>query len=216
MKWKVIIGIFLILLSIGGMVFWETYGRDMVTLTPVLTVSADIPEGSVIRAEDLKQMQIPKEDVISGALTEADAASLIGTYADIDLLVNQQLVPSYFSTRDLGIGKGESVFSIPKAWIMSRSSALRAGDRVRIYSMPEQVFLGSYRLAFVKDNTEQEVVGGSQRRVLDRQAASAAISGVEIICTLSDYFKIFDSVTQSFEDEDRSEGPLLIVMEMQQ
>ena len=80
--------------------------------------------------------------------------------------------------------------------------------------MPEQIYLGSFRLAFVKDNTEQEVTGGSHRAVLDRQVASSAISNIEIICSLSDYFRIFDSVAASFEDEDRTEGPLLIVMEI--
>jgi len=215
MKWKVIIGVFLILGSIAGMIFWENYGRDMVTLTPVLTVSADIQEGSVIRAEDLAEMRIPKEDVIAGALTAEDAASVAGSYAGIDLLVNQQLVRSYFNTRDMGIESGKSIFSIPAAWIYSRSSSLRAGDRVRIYSMPEQTYLGSFKLAFVKDNSEQEVVGGSQREVLNRQTASSAIANIEIICSLSEYFRIFDSVAASFEDELRTEGPLLIVMEMQ-
>ena len=214
MKWKVIIGALLIILSIGGMVFWENYGRDRVLMTPVLTVSADIKEGSVVRAEDLMVMHIPKDDVISGSLTPADAESIIGCYAGMDLLVNQQLVRSYFNTRDMGIEKGKSIFSIPAAWIYSRSSALRAGDTVRIYSMPEQTYLGSFKLAFVKDNSEQEVVGGSQRKVLDRQASSSAIANIEIICSLSDYFKIFETVAASFEDELRTEGPLLIVMEM--
>ncbi|MBR3297377.1 MAG: SAF domain-containing protein [Firmicutes bacterium] len=214
MKWKVVIGVLLIALSIVGMYYWESYGRDRVMLTPVLTVAADIPEGSLIRAEDLAEMRVPGEDVISGALTLADAGSVVGKYASLDLLVNQQLVSNYFCNRDLGIDKGESVFSIPSSWIFSRSSALRAGDRVRIYSMPEQIYLGSFRLAFVKDNTEQEVTGGSHRAVLDRQVASSAISNIEIICSLSDYFRIFDSVAASFEDEDRTEGPLLIVMEI--
>ena len=80
--------------------------------------------------------------------------------------------------------------------------------------MPEQTCLGSFRLAFVKDNSEQEVTGGSQRTVLDRQTASAPVCNIEIICTLEDYFRIFDAVAESFEDEERTEGPLLIVMEM--
>jgi len=214
MKWKVVIGVLLIALSIGGMYYWESFGRDRVLLTPVLTVSADLPEGSLVGAGDLAEMRIPKDDVLAGALTLADAGNVIGKYATLDLLANQQLVSNYFNSRNMEIGKGESIFSIPSSWICSRSSALRAGDKVRIYSMPEQVYLGSFRLAFVKDNTEQEVVGGSQRTVLDRQAASSAISNVEIICSLSDYFRIFDTVSECFEDEERTEGPLLIVMEI--
>lgn len=214
MKLKLVIGVILMLGSIAGMIFWESCGRDMVMLTPVLTVSSHIREGSAVRAEDLAVMRIPKENALSGALTAGDAASVAGSYAAIELLAGQQLLGSYFYERDMEIEAGNSIFSIPAAWIYSRSSALRAGDTVRIYSMPDKTFLGSFRLAFVKDSGGQEVVGGPRREVLDRHTLSSPIAGMEIICSLSEYFRIFESVAASFEDGLRSEGPLLVVMEM--
>ena len=101
MKWKVVIGVLLIALSIGGMYYWESYGRDRVMLTPVLTVAADIPEGSLIRAEDLAEMRVPGEDVISGALTLADAGSVVGKYASLVLGVKTFIVGFHQGAPDL-------------------------------------------------------------------------------------------------------------------
>ena len=46
MKWKTVIGIVLIIVSIAAMVFWETKGREMVF--PPQPPVVNIPEGEII------------------------------------------------------------------------------------------------------------------------------------------------------------------------
>lgn len=210
MRWKALIGAALIIISLSGTVFWELRGRESFLLTPVLTVNADLSRGKKINAADLREIRVPRDGVVRGALRASDASAIIGKEAGCELFVNQQLLLSQFSSKDDGIAAGHSAFSIPSSWICSRSSALRAGDRVSIYAMPEKRYLGSYGVAFVKDASEQEVTGGPEGHVLERRVSSSQISGIEILCRLGDYFEIYDAASSSEEPE----GSLLIVMEI--
>ena len=106
------------------------------------------------------------------------------------------------------VPEGKSVYVLPESWIYSRSSSLRAGDSVQIYSMPEKKLMGTFTLAFVRDNAEQEVQDTNlPSGVLERTAPSSIISNLEILCTQQEYFELFDEVQLA--------GPasLLVVME---
>ena len=208
MAWKTIVGICLIIGSLLTLVFWEVKGREYL-LSPTLLASRDIPAGTLIGAEDLTKSRIPAENVLTGAVLPQDADMLVGLAATCDLLANQQLVASYFQPESSVMSKGQSVFVLPEFWIYSRSSALRSGDTVSLYVMPESISIGTFIVAFVKDSNENEVcdTGGQNFALLDRKNTMSGISHIEIICTLEEYLSINSKVTEA------GFGNLLIVIQ---
>lgn len=199
MKLKSIIGIILIILSLALMFFWETTGREMFTTSSILVCSDNIKKGQTVGLTDFKTIRINKENVLEGALTPEKAESLEGMSAEVDMVRNQQILEGYFTISKKAKSDNDSIFVIPKEWIFSRSSALRSGDKVSIYKMPEKIKLGTFTVAFVRDASEQEVVDiePGAKSVLDRKDSGRVISGIEIICTLNDYSRLYESVCAS-------------------
>ena len=208
MKWKSIAGIVLVILSVAAMYYWETRGRDSFLLVPVLAASDDIEAGTIVGEEDFTVLRVPPETVAAATLTPSEAVYLYGQRAGRHIRRNQQVAKEDFGSAAAQVPVGKSVYVLPQSWIYSRSSSLRAGDRVLIYSMPEKKPLGAYTLAFVRDNAEQEVVDTNlPSGVLERTAPSSIISSLEILCTEQEYFALFDEVQLA------GPGSLLVVME---
>ena len=208
MKWKSIAGIALVILSVAAMYYWETRGRDNFLLVPVLAASDDIEAGTIVGEEDFTVLRVPPETVAAATLTPSEAVYLYGQRAGRHIRRNQQVAKEDFGSAAAQVPEGKSVYVLPQSWIYSRSSSLRAGDRVLIYSMPEKKPLGAYTLAFVRDNAEQEVVDTNlPSGVLERTAPSSIISSLEILCTEQEYFALFDEVQLA------GPGSLLVVME---
>ena len=208
MKWKSIAGIVLVILSVAAMYYWETRGRDSFLLVPVLAASDDIEAGTIVGEEDFTVLRVPPETVAAATLTPSEAVYLYGQRAGRHIRRNQQVAKEDFGSAAAQVPEGKTVYVLPQSWIYSRSSSLRAGDRVLIYSMPEKKPLGAYTLAFVRDNAEQEVVDTNlPSGVLERTAPSSIISSLEILCTEQEYFALFDEVQLA------GPGSLLVVME---
>ena len=208
MKWKSIAGIILVVLSVAAMYFWETKGRDSFLLMPVLAAAKDIDAGTVVSEEHFTVLRVPPETAASAAMMPSAAIHVLGLRATRHIRRNEQVAKEDFGSETAQIPEGKSVYVLPQSWIYSRSSSLRAGDNVWIFSMPEKKPLGCYTLAFVRDNAEQEVLDTNlPSGVLERTAPSSIISSLEILCTEQEYFDLFDEVQQA--------GPasLLIVME---
>lgn len=208
MRLRTVAGLLLIVLSIVAMYFWETRGRDRVLLVSVVAAAADIKEGTAVGPEDFKVIRIIPGSSPAGALSPQEAPALYGRRAGRDIAENVQVLREDFLDAQSFIPEGRSVYVIPSEWIFSRSSSLRAGDRVDIYSLHNRELLGNFPLAFVRDSAEKEVEDAEPARgVLDRKSPGSSISSLEIICTDSEYFAIFDKVAEF--------GPqsLLVVME---
>ena len=228
MKLKTIIGIGLIVLSIAAMFVWENFGRDRLTTQTILVCSEDMKEGDTVTPEKLRLLKVRSDNVLEGALKPGDEGLIEGLVANQKLSANQQLTAEYFTSGTQQLAKGKSIFVIPSEWILSRSSALRSGDDIAIYSMPAKTLLGRFKVAFVRDASEQEVrsIGDDGRAVLERSDSGRMISGIEIICGLQEYYRIYDNVMavkeekQSMDEEngyfaynDEDYNCLLIVME---
>ena len=208
MKWKSIAGIVLVILSVAAMYYWETRGRDSFLLVPVLAASDDIEAGTIVGEGDFTVLRVPPETVAAATLTPSEAVYLYGQRAGRRIRRNQQVAKEDFGSAAAQVPEGKSVYVLPQSWIYSRSSSLRAGDRVLIYAMPEKKPLGAYTLAFVRDNAEQEVFDTNlPSGVLERTAPSSIISSLEILCTEQEYFALFDEVQLA------GPGSLLVVME---
>lgn len=208
MKWKTLLGIFLIIGSLLTLVFWELKGREILLLSPVLTAQTDIKAGAIIKEEDFKQSKVLPENILADAILPQDHSSLVGLVANCEIIANQQLLTSYFQKENTILKEDESLFVLPRAWIYSMSSAIRAGDTIILYSFPENHHLGQYTVAFVKDSNEKEVrdVSGQQSDLLKRADSTCEVSHLEIICTLEEYTTICHIST------DAGFGNLLVVL----
>ena len=86
--------------------------------------------------------------------------------------------------------KGESIFSLKPWWIHSRSSSLRKGDLVDIYDSTGKLYCGTFKVAYVKDEEEQEIIdaeGKKGEELLERKFSTGVINHVEIIAQLHEY-----------------------------
>ncbi len=196
MKWKSIVGIALILASVLGMYLWESRGRERLTSEEVVTAARDLPQGSVVSAEDLRLARLPRAAVLKDALRMPEAEALIGQELAVPLCENQQLLTGYFTPAPEKIPAGQSYFVLPGDWIYQRSSAMRGGDRIDIYLLPQKQRIGSYTVAFVKDAAENDI----------EESDTRVISHVELLCSAEEYFTLYDAV------QEQGAGCLLLVI----
>ena len=188
---KPLIGGVLILVAIGGLIYWETIGRETVVTEKILVAAVDITEGEIADSAMFVEASILKENIINEALKLEDAQELIGRRASTDILKNQQIVMHAFKEKDYSMQAGKAPFKIEADWIAGRSSSLRQGDNVKLYDWRGELYLGEFEVAFVKDSGEHEVVDAvnpwSSKKILERTSGTASISHIEIIAILEEY-----------------------------
>lgn len=200
-KIKLLLGILLMILSVGSLLFWEMKGRDVILLEPVLVAKEDIAENAKLDASLFAVKGIPRENLLEGVLREGDLKALVGRQSARDILKNSQLTWIAIQGKDFFLKEEESIFVIESQWISMRSSALRRDDWVEIYRGDGSERIGTYKVAFVKDNADREVRDLSltgeplrERNWLNRTDSTAVIDHIEIISTLGDYMKILHAV----------------------
>ncbi len=184
------VGIFLVAVSLLGLFFWETKGRECFLMDEVFVAVEKIPTGKTVSADQFKLVHVLRENKVQGAFSKEEKAFLQGKVTAQIIEKNQQVTLNAFSKGIVPIGKGKSIFLIKPEWIDSRSSSLRRGDFVDFYMAEDGSFAGRYAVAFVKDEKEQEVKnteGVSQDYLLERTDATTQISHIEIIAELAAY-----------------------------
>jgi hypothetical protein len=153
-RWRFYAGILLLAVSVGGLFFWETTGREKIFMEDVITANRDIPAGTVLSGEMLGTVIIPKGVRLADSFLAGETDAIIGNKTRFPISEKQQISAATFAREDEELKTGESFFVIPASWIAMRTSALRRGDAVGIVHMSvsgEAIGLGTYRLAFVKD-----------------------------------------------------------------
>lgn len=203
MRWfKPIIGVLLIVASIAGLLFWEFSGRDAILMEEVIVAKEDILAGTKIESNMFITNGIPKENKLDGALLPNDIGSLQGKITAQLILKNDQISPKYFREDNFYLDKGESLFVVEPNWIAMRSSALRRGDVVDIYGADGRGVIGTFKVAFVKDNTEREVRDAGdegrikvEEKLLERTDSTSIIEHIEIITTISEYQELVACAT---------------------
>ena len=207
-KWKTWIGVILITVSAAGLIFWEVLGREQFMTEAVLVAAAEIPAGTPVTAGAFTATRVQKDSVVSGALKPGAEGALTGRRAKAVIMKNQQIAAAYFAEEGELLEKDQSVYVLPQDWIAMRSSSLRKGDLVTLYGGASLQKVGEYRVAFVKDQSEQEVTdpgGGKNPEALERTMSTSEISHLELVTTLSEYGRIRQAVV--------SEGGILVVQE---
>lgn len=179
--------------AVVGMIVWEGWGRDALLLREVIVASREIAAGQLLQEEDFQIIGVPEDCLIEGALTASDIPGLRGAYAVNSMAKNQQLsLLDVAQERQLLQGEQTS-FVIPEEWIAMRSSSLRKGDMVTLYNLTDYTSLGTYAVAFVKDEQEQEIrslEGIDNQKVLSRTDSNAPVHHLEILAELEQYLTI--------------------------
>jgi SAF domain. len=205
---KAVLGIILILASIAALFFWEWKGRDIVMMDKVLIAKEDIKAGTAVNGGMLTVEGVPRGNLLEEALRPKDIELIQGKTATQFIAKNGQIILQYFAENELVLNSDESVFVINPAWIAMRSSSIRRGDMVDIYGSGGLGLLGTFRIAYVKDELEREVrdtgsdngpTGNSSsvaghNKILDRTDSTSVIDHIEIITTYKEYEDLVDIV----------------------
>ena len=106
MRWRSLVGIVLIVVSIAAMYLWETKLRDRVEMRSVLVFAGDVVPGEEMGPESFRLVRTSPEAVVAGGLAPSEAGSVYGLAASGYYRENQQVLAEYFSPKALA----------PRAW----------------------------------------------------------------------------------------------------
>ncbi len=209
---KLVIGVILMIAAITGFTFWESHGRDMLYETDLAVASTDIKQGEIITDKNVQARGIGSEYVMDGAVRAERISDIRGKKAKQYIPAGGQISADFLTDEnDIVLKEGESIYCIGEEMIGMVSSSLRRGDKVRIYGGAGKEDLGSYTVAFVKDNADREVKNASELKndtPLARESSNYSISSIEIVCTRDAYAQLSDYVNDS-------EKTLTIVQEVE-
>jgi hypothetical protein len=191
---KPLIGIVLIVSAIGAIVWWESAGREELLMEKILVAREDIEKGTKVERMLFVEVNSTEEAMVTGAIRNEQFQKIVGLEAKQLIPKNSQIIESFFLNKGREISLDHTVFPIKEEWIASRSSSLRKGDTIDIYDSMGANYIGTFKLAFVRDQNEQEIVSfegtmeGSE--ILDRVSSTSVISFVEIMARLEEYQQI--------------------------
>ena len=167
MRWRSLVGIVLVVVSIGAMYLWETKLRDRIELRTVLVFAEDVVPGEEMGPESFRLARTAPEAVVAGGLAPSEAGSVYGLAASDYYRKNQQVLEEYFSPKALA-PEGYTSFPLESDWIAAISTLNKEDDLVAIYIASTGESLGKYRVRVLPE--------GSRR--------------LEIACSLDDYLMI--------------------------
>lgn len=204
-KWRPILGILLIIISVAGLFLWEWKGREAVMTEEVLIAREEIRKGESVSARMFTSKGVPKTDLLEGVLIPKDLDRVLGKVAAQMIAKNSQIITDYFQDDTFYLDRNESIFVIDSDWIAMRSSALRRGDIVDIYGSGGLGLLGTFRVAYVKDAEEREVkdagaeaggtgAGTNGSSILERPDSTSVIDHIEIITTFPEYEALVNAI----------------------
>ena len=189
---KAVIGAGLIAAAIGGIWFWETYGRERWTYEEVLVLREPTERNVSIDVSHLAVRSVEKDKLIAGCITNPE--EVIGKETTQYIPAGTFLVAEYFDEPELRAGDDQYIFAIPNDWIEAYPQSLRRRDTVSIYPVREQngeeviettaaiedVPLFSAVVAYAKNNSNQEVESLDPSRL----GGTGKVSLVEIVATM--------------------------------
>lgn len=172
---KRIIGLILIVASLGILGFWEFWGRENMMYEKILVFRDDVERNTQITA-DMVEVK-PVETAAPEALGEEDLEKILSLETAQFIPANTELHPEYFQDPVFSIGgdSGRYILSIPNAWLQSYPQTLRRGDEVFFYC--DGRLVTSAIVAYARDSSNQEVTSTDEERL----NASSAVSLVEVV-----------------------------------
>lgn len=150
------IGILLVAAAVFGMYFWESRGREAVFTEETVVAARDIRAGETLEKELFTLRNIEKESIANGILSPEELSMQYGKAAACDITENTQITKAMVKEKEAA-PEGRAPFVLKEEWIAARSASLRSGDTVDIYTADMVGKIGSYKVAFVRDEDEQPV-----------------------------------------------------------
>jgi multisubunit Na+/H+ antiporter MnhC subunit len=194
---KKVVGLMLIITASVLLILWETKGRELVLMDEVLVATAEIEAGVPLSADLFHTVSVPTNAVVKDALTSKNIDLVKGMYSTSALASGSQISKRYLASLKESEAENLSYFVIRSEWIFMKSSALRHGDTVDIISATGDVDLGSYKVAYVKDEKGTEVSDVTGKSGIlgngkddNFSDSSSQIDYIEILCTLESYLSI--------------------------
>ena len=190
---KPLVGIVLIVVSVFGLIWWEKEGRQELLMVDVVVAKDSIEKGETLSRKHVQVVKIMKENLIDGALDMQGWEKLKGKVVKQHIPKNAQLNEDMVIAKEELLKENQSIFVLQPHWIYSRSSSLRKGDVIDIYNSNGDIYLGTYTVAYAKDEGEQEIITTEESSgdgVLEREFSTGVIYQVEIIAQLEEYEKL--------------------------
>lgn len=200
-KVKGYIGIFLFLLVIIGIYFWEVYGREQLLYSNVYVTSVDLFPGDTLTADKVTLVKLEQEFLVKNSITtNNDLSNIIGYEAKHFIPANSQVIKDFFDIPEIVLNDDEYICPIPSDWIMAFPQSLRRKDTVSLFAVTASVNkekakdysiedikymikdkepLFSTTVAYVKDSSNREVIDVKESG--ERMDASSKINSVELV-----------------------------------
>ena len=208
-------GIILIISAVIILVLWEVKGREIILMDSVLAAKREIAAGEILDESMFNSVSVPIDAKAHSAVASKDCGSVNGKVITVTIPQNGQIPAQYIRGKEVAKDNDDSYFVIQREWIYMRSSALRRGDYADIISSNGEVDFGRYKIAFVKNAEEREVVDSGKAGsapVGGRQSVGTdgnfKIDHVEIIADRQQYMAIKQYV-------ESASGPSLILIRME-
>ena len=186
MRWRSLIGIFLIVVSIAAMYLWETRLRDRVELRSVLVFAQDVVPGEEMGPESFRLVRTSPQAVVAGGLAASEAESVYGLAASAFYRENQQVLAEYFSPRALA-PEGYTSFPIESEWIAAISTLNKEDDLVGIYIADTGESLGRYRIRVLPDGSRKLEIACSLEEYLMIRSAALQLGAGSLVVANGEY-----------------------------
>jgi len=212
-KVKGYIGIFLFLLVIIGIYFWEVYGREQLLYSNVYVTSVDLFPGDALTFDKVTLVKLEQERLIKNFVSsDKDLLSIIGYEAKHYIPANSQIVKDFFDIPEIVLNDNEYICPVPPDWVLAFPQSLRRKDTVSIFAVlstidkdkaknytVEEIInmikgkepLFNTIVAYVKDGSNREVIDVKESG--ERMDASSKISTIELVMD-ADKFEILNNL----------------------
>lgn len=206
-KFKGYIGLFLIVIAIAFIFYWESFGRETLLYKEIVVLNKDVEPNTLITEDLLITVRREENTLISNVITSPQ--TIIGLESKHYIPKNTQLDKRYFDEPEMVLNEGEFIFKLPREWIKAFPSSLRRKDKAYFFAIDSNRYIGSIegkdvvtyqelseeikeilksdkplietRIAYVKDNANREVITVGKE---ERLNGSSQISDIEIIANL--------------------------------
>lgn len=130
---KRVIGVLLIMVSIGALVAWEKWGKNRFLYDEILVLNQNVEKGTVITADMLekKHMDVSERDCIGAEELQA----VMNREAAFFVHKNTPLFHEYFQQEGLTADEslGRYILTVPSGWLAVLPRGLSKRDRVYFY-----------------------------------------------------------------------------------
>ena len=179
-----IAGILMILLSIGGLGFWELWGRENLSYRNILVFKEPHEAYTVVTEEMLQEIRV--ERASSKALKPGDRNRLLGLETRQYVPAGQELNMEYFRETIFRTGLLEDSFvlKVPDVWLVSCPESIKRGDKAFFYLGEE--LLCEARVIHVKDSYGREITYSG----LERYYPTGRMSFMEVMINAENMRKL--------------------------